>query len=107
VTLRPLLLASGVTLGDYLLWHWSLNSNHDALALLSGLTLPPLGVACAWLLALSLLRVLGRYRANLRRATALATGRQESASASAASGAAGDPKVQSPSDGRSSGRLAA
>ena len=43
---RPLVFVSGLTLGDYLLWNWSLNHNHDALALVSGLTLPPLAVAC-------------------------------------------------------------
>ena len=44
---RPLVLVSGLTLGDYLLWSWSLNHNHDVLALVSGLTLPPLAVAWA------------------------------------------------------------
>ena len=48
---RPLVFVSGLTLGDYLLWNWSLNANHDVLALVSGLTLPPLAVACLWLLA--------------------------------------------------------
>jgi hypothetical protein len=57
---RPLVLVCGLTFGDYLLWNWSLNSNHDVLALISGLTLPPLGVACVWLLALSLARLLAR-----------------------------------------------
>jgi hypothetical protein len=51
---------SGLTVCDYLLWNWSLNSNHDALALVSGLTLPPLAVACLWLLALSLARLIAR-----------------------------------------------
>ena len=41
----------GSPLGDYLLWNWSLNGNHDVLALVSGLTLPPLALACLWLLA--------------------------------------------------------
>jgi hypothetical protein len=57
---RPLALVSGLTLGDYLLWNWSLNGNHDVLALVSGLTLPPFAVACLWLLALSLARVIAR-----------------------------------------------
>ena len=39
---RPLVFVSGLTVGDYLLWNWSLNGNHDVLALVSGLTLPPL-----------------------------------------------------------------
>jgi hypothetical protein len=68
VSTRPLVFVSGLTVGDYLLWNWSLNSNHDVLALVSGLTLPPLGVALLWLLALSLMRVLARFgRAPARR----------------------------------------
>ena len=35
---RPLVFLSGLTVGDYLLWNWSLNGNHDVLALISGLT---------------------------------------------------------------------
>jgi hypothetical protein len=54
---RRLALVSGLTLGDYLLWNWSLNGNHDVLALLSGLTLPLLALACIWLLAVSLARI--------------------------------------------------
>ena len=66
---RPLVFVSGLTLGDYLLWNWSLNSNHDVLALVSGLTLPPLGVACLWLLVLGVMRMIARYgRLRSRRA---------------------------------------
>jgi hypothetical protein len=57
---RPLALVSGLTLGDYLLWNWSLSDGHDVLALVSGLTLPPLAIACVWLLAVSLARLLAR-----------------------------------------------
>ena len=65
---RPLVLVSGLTFGDYLLWHWSLNGNHDVLALVSGLTLPPLGVAFVWLLVLTAMRLLVRpSRAAARR----------------------------------------
>jgi hypothetical protein len=60
VSHRPLVLVFGLTVGDYLLWNWSLGANHDVLALVSGLTLPPLAVACLWLLALSLARLLAR-----------------------------------------------
>jgi hypothetical protein len=59
VSYRPLAFVSGLTLGDYLLWNWSLNANHDVLALISGLTLPPLLLACAWLLAVNLIRLVG------------------------------------------------
>ena len=55
---RPLVFVSGLTVCDYLLWNWSLNTNHDVLALVAGLTLPPLAVACLWLLALSIARVI-------------------------------------------------
>jgi hypothetical protein len=58
---RLLVFVSGLTFGDYLLWNWSLNSNHDVLALVSGLTLPPLAVACIWLLALTITRLIARY----------------------------------------------
>jgi hypothetical protein len=51
---------SGLTVGDYLLWSWSLGGNHDVLALVSGLTLPPLAVACLWLLVISLARLIAR-----------------------------------------------
>jgi hypothetical protein len=60
VSYRPLVLVSGLTFGDYLLWNWSLNANHDVLALVSGLTLPPLALACLATLAVNLLRLLGR-----------------------------------------------
>jgi hypothetical protein len=49
---------SGLTVGDYLLWSWSLGGNHDVLALISGLTLPPLAVVCLWLLVLSTARLI-------------------------------------------------
>jgi hypothetical protein len=61
VSHRPLVFVSGLTVGDYLLWNWSLSGSHDVLALVSGLTLPPLAVACVWLLALSVARLLARY----------------------------------------------
>jgi hypothetical protein len=51
---------SGLTAGDYLLWSWSLSGNHDVLALISGLTLPPLAVVCLWLLVLSAARLIAR-----------------------------------------------
>ena len=57
---RPLVLVSGLTLGDYLLWNWSLNGNHEVLALIAGLTLPPLALAWVWLIAVNLARLLSR-----------------------------------------------
>ena len=60
VSHRPLVFVSGLTVADYLLWNWSLNSNHDVLALVSGLTLPPLAVAVLWLLSLAVARLIAR-----------------------------------------------
>lgn len=60
VPYRPLAILSGLTIGDYVLWNWSLNGSHDVLSLVSGLTLPPLAIACLWLLALTIGRLLGR-----------------------------------------------
>jgi hypothetical protein len=60
VSPRPLVLVSGLTAGDYLLWNWSLNAHHDVPALVAGLTLPPLAAASLLMLVLGLARVLGR-----------------------------------------------
>jgi hypothetical protein len=93
VSHRPLVFVFGLTVGDYLLWNWSLNHNLDAIALVAGLTLPPLAVACLWLGALSVARLLAmtasgrraatqeRRRANSRAADAVADDATESASA--------------------------
>ncbi len=56
---RPLALVSVLAGGDYLLWNWSLQGNHDVWALVSGLTLTPLAIALLWLLALNGARLLG------------------------------------------------
>lgn len=55
---RLLVFVSGLTFGDYLLWNWSLNSNHAVLELVSGLSLPPLAVAWLWLVVLTLARLI-------------------------------------------------
>lgn len=55
---RPLVFVLGLTVGDYLLWNWSLNGSHDAIALVSGLTLPPLALASLWILAIGAARLL-------------------------------------------------
>ena len=56
---RPLVFVLVLTVGDYLVWNWSLNGNHDVIALASGLTLPPLALASIWLLAVAGARLLG------------------------------------------------
>jgi hypothetical protein len=65
-------LVSVLALGDYLLWNWSLQGNHDVLALVSGLTLVLLAIALVWLVALNAGRLLARIAqrpAARRRAT--------------------------------------
>ncbi len=57
---RPVALVSVLALGDYLLWDWSLQGNHDVLALISGLTLVLLAIALIWLVALNAGRLLAR-----------------------------------------------
>jgi hypothetical protein len=59
-------MLSGLTLGDYLLWNWSLNGNHGVLALVAGLSLPPLALACVWLLAVNLARLVARSTRRAR-----------------------------------------
>jgi hypothetical protein len=73
VTRRPLAIVSGLTLGDYLLWDWSLTHNHDVLAVVAGLTLPPLALAWLWLLMLTLVRFTAR---TSRRSSQRAAGRR-------------------------------
>jgi hypothetical protein len=71
VSHRPLAIVTGLTIGDYLLWNWSLNGNHDVLSLVSGLTLPPLAIAFLWLLVLTVARLIsdrGRGAGPARRA---------------------------------------
>lgn len=106
--LRPLVFLPGLTLGDYLLWHWSLSANHEVLALISGLSLPPLVVACVWLLTLTAGRLIARGTTLQRRRGAPATDGLEAGRGSLA----GPPQpgehgraVATPGDDR--GRMAA
>jgi hypothetical protein len=124
---RPLVFVSGLTFGDYLLWNWSLNSNHAVLELVSGLTLPPLAVAWLWLVVLMLARLIahgtGRSldRAEVRRdrrrgqparvpsaqaATAPGATAAQAAHAHGATPAQGAPTSAAPA-GSSPGKLAA
>jgi hypothetical protein len=108
---RPLALVSGLTLGDYLLWNWSLSGNHVVLALVSGLTLPPLAVACVWLLALGLARLIARLT---RRSPVVADGGRRAARdpeyRAGPSAATPDPTDQAPASAATSapsGKIAA
>jgi hypothetical protein len=117
VSYRPLAFVSGLSFGDYLLWNWSLNTNHDVLALISGLSLPPLALAWAWLLALSLIRLLGRSSRRSRRAAVLAgpdaaedrdaSEAKRAAATTTAGGAGRDGSASPGSPPSSSGKLAA
>jgi hypothetical protein len=72
---RPLALVALLSLGDYLLWNWSLNGNHDVVALIAGVTLVPLLIALVWLLALgtaSLLAAAARHARTLPAASSSA-----------------------------------
>jgi hypothetical protein len=55
-----LVLVTALTLGDYVLWNSSLDGRHDALAIVAGLSLPPLALAWLWLAALTVARALAR-----------------------------------------------
>jgi HAMP domain-containing protein len=110
VSHRPLVFVSGLTVGDYLLWNWSLNGGQDVLALVAGLTLPPLLVACLWLLALSLARLLARHtrrpaRTRRREAAARQVAQGPAQTSTAAPLEEPGPSTRTPAP--SSGRLAA
>jgi hypothetical protein len=66
VSRRPLALVFALTLGDYLLWNWSLGANESLMALVSGLTLPPLAIVLVWLSAVAAARLAARVSARLR-----------------------------------------
>ena len=90
---RRLAFVTGLMLGDYLLWGWSSGGDHGALALASGLTLPPLAVAWLWMCACAIGRLLARAgeRHEGRRADAgraVAGGRARVRRARARAGAA-------------------
>ncbi len=104
---RPLVFVSGLAVGDYLLWNWSLNSNQDVLALIAGLTLPPLAVAALWLLALSFARLLAAaarllpaLRTHRRRIRASARAQRHGAGVDPVAGA----QAQDPATGSSPSR---
>jgi hypothetical protein len=112
---RPLAVLIGLTLGDYLLWNWSLNGslsgNRDVLALVSGLTLPPLAIACMWLLALNAARLIARStrRSRLRAAGARPAADRYGGHRVSASTDRHDPIEEAPASARttSSDKLAA
>lgn len=110
---RPLVFVSGLTVADYLLWNWSLNSNHDVLALVSGLTLPPLAVASLWLLSLTVARVIAHSarrptgRSSRRAIVARRRTRRRPRRAAGARSPLEEPAATGTASGASSRKLAA
>jgi hypothetical protein len=88
-------LVSGLMLGDYLLWDWSLNHNHDVLAVVAGLTLPPLALAWLWLLAVTLVRLTAR---TTRRSSPRAAGRRARPARAPISETAGSGETAPPAE---------
>jgi hypothetical protein len=76
--LRPLVVVVVLAGGDYLLWNWSLSHNHDILALVAGMTLPPLLIALVWLVVVGSGRLIAstarRWRAGSPRRVAARPG---------------------------------
>jgi len=110
VSHRPLVLLSGLTVGDYLLWNWSLAGNHDVLALVSGLTLTPLAVVCVVLLALTGVRLAARLarRPTRRSAPGGAEHTARTCHRGAPSGMSlSEPPTKTTSGGTSTSKLAA
>jgi hypothetical protein len=93
-------LVLGLTVDDYVLWNWSLNGNHDALALISGLTLPPLALVSFWLLAVTVARLPG----HLTRRSGSTVRRTQRASRRAAPRNAGRPSAEAARAAESSSR---
>ncbi len=67
---RPSVFVLALTVGDYFLWNWSLSANHEVLALVSGLTLPPLALVSLWILAVGAMRVVAAFAGSRRAARA-------------------------------------
>jgi hypothetical protein len=99
VSRRTPVLVIGLTVGDYLLWNWSLNSSHDVIALASGLTLPPLVLVSVWVLALGAIQGIAAIARLARGGRLRATPRFTARSADARTRAARERR-SAPATGR-------
>jgi hypothetical protein len=63
VSNKPLALVVALTGADFVLWNVALGANNVVLALVAGLTLPPLVAACTLMLVLTAARLVSRIRA--------------------------------------------
>jgi hypothetical protein len=109
VSHRPLVFVSGLTVGDYLLWNWSLAGNHVALALISGFTLVPLAIVFLLLLAVSLARLIAQSTRPVKRQARHPRRRPRTRSRTTAAGGIvlGEPPTSTTPAGTSSSKLAA
>jgi hypothetical protein len=96
---RPSVFVLALTVGDYLLWNWSLSANRDVLALVSGLTLPPLVLVSLWIVAAGAMRLVAALGARGRAARpphAASAGRPRPARTAAEQSAAARASEDSP-----------
>lgn len=99
--LRALLFPLVLTVGDYLLWKWSIAGGHDVLSLLAGCTLVPLIAIGTYRLAVTAAALLSRAA---RRSSTSARAKRASRKAALTQPSPHGPAAESDS---SSGRLAA
>jgi len=64
---RALPIAVGLVAADYAVWTWATSGERVVPAVVTGLALPPLAIALAWVTLLAILAVLRRGAAGIRR----------------------------------------